>query len=502
MSLSFKFVPLSFQKDQIEIKRQIRNTIILGYFFRRNDQTVSLGELIEGTQYGYNASALLAGNNKFLRISDITDGKVNWETVPFCDCADEETYLLFPDDILIARTGGTTGKSFKIESAPEKAIYAGYLIRVRANDDCLPDFLDVFLNSYTYWSQIVSLNEGEFRPSVNANKLKELLLPVCSKVEQDDIVRLANGDQVEGYEDLILNISHYLKEYDFSIDVCNCLESQKSLLSQLKQSILQEAIQGELTAEWRAKREAAGIETEPASELLKRIQAEKAKLIKEKKIKKEKPLALITEEEKPFELPEGWDWCRLGKFADVKRGKGPQYSENGVSKMINQKCVRWFDLEVFHSKSVDKSWFENLDDNFKIRYGDLLVNSTGDGTIGRSAIVDKSAEGFAFDSHVLKVRPYLGISSFYMAMCINSKYGQSLIEDLKGAKSTKQTELGSSNLSSFSIPVPSLEEQKAIVEKVESLMAKCAALETEINQSEAYAQQLMQAVLKESFEGK
>lgn len=256
-----------------------------------------------------------------------------------------------------------------------------------------------------------------------------------------------------------------------------------------------------MTEEWRTNRQAQGPEIEPASELLKRIKAEKAKLNKEKKIKKEKPLPPITEAEKPFELPEGWKWCRLGEFADVKRGIGPRYSENGVSKMINQKCVRWFDLEVVHSKSIDQDWFESLNENQKIKFQDLLVNSTGDGTIGRSAIVNQSGEGFAFDSHVLRVRPYLDIISFYLGMCINSNYGQGLIQDLKGAKSTKQTELGSSNLSSFSIPLPPLEEQKGIVEKVESLMEKCRELEEGINQSEQYAQMLMQAVLKEAFEG-
>jgi restriction endonuclease S subunit len=278
------------------------------------------------------------------------------------------------------------------------------------------------------------------------------------------------------------------------------IESQKSLLSQLKQSILQEAIQGKLTEEWRALRQAQQSPLEPASELLKRIQAEKARLVKEKKIKKEKPLPPITEFEKPFELPEGWEWCRLGEIADVKRGIGPRYSENGVSKMINQKCVRWFDMEVVHSKSIDKDWFEYLDENFKVRLADLLVNSTGDGTIGRSAIVDQTAEGYAFDSHVLRVRPYIDVESIFLALCINSNYGQGLIQDLKGAKSTKQTELGSANLSSFSIPVPPLEEQKAIIEKMESLMEKCRALEEEISQSEQHAQMLMQAVLKEAFE--
>ena len=144
MSLNFKYIPLTFLTDESEIKKQICNTIILRYFFDKSNSTVKLNDLIEGTQYGYNASALESGNNKFLRISDITNGKVDWETVPFCNCDDEETYLLYPDDILIARTGGTTGKSFLISSPPEHSIYAGYLIRIRANSETKPEFLKLF----------------------------------------------------------------------------------------------------------------------------------------------------------------------------------------------------------------------------------------------------------------------------------------------------------------------------------------------------------------------
>jgi len=116
MSLTFKFIPLTFQKDENEIKKQIRNTMILKYFYEKNKNVTKLEAIIDGTQYSYNASAIENGKNKFLRISDITDGKVEWETVTFCDCDDEETYFLYPDDILIARTGGTTGKSFMITS--------------------------------------------------------------------------------------------------------------------------------------------------------------------------------------------------------------------------------------------------------------------------------------------------------------------------------------------------------------------------------------------------
>lgn len=325
MSLSFKYIPLTFLKDLNHIKEQVRNTIILSHFFDKNKSSIKLKNLIEGTQYGYNASALEAGKNKFLRISDITNGIVDWDSVPFCDCSNEEAYLLKKDDLLIARTGGTTGKSFLIDDPPSKAIYAGYLIRIRTKKSNEPEFLNLFLNSYAYWSQVLSLNKDEFRPSVNATKLKELILPKCSVQEQKDAVRISNGEILSGYEDLAKRIDKALINFDKSQEVLTEFENQKELLTQLKQSILQEAIQGKLTADWREQNQ----NIEPASELLKRIKAEKEQLVKDKKIKKEKALPPISEKEIPFELPDGWVWCRLGEISSYLNGKGFNSSEVG-----------------------------------------------------------------------------------------------------------------------------------------------------------------------------
>ena len=298
MSLNFKYIPLTFLNDVNIIKEQIKNTVILRYLFDEYGGYSKLENLITGTQYGYNASALQSGKNKFLRISNITDGKVNWDTVPFCDCSDEHTYLLDKNDLLIARTGGTTGKSFIIDNPPDKAIFAGYLIRIRANQENNPEFLNLFLNSYVYWSQVVSLNKGEFRPSVNATKLKELIVPKIDVEIQRDAVNISKGVSVDGYEVLENNITKALNDFEKSQEIIEHFERQGNSVELLKQSILQEAIQGKLTADWRKQNP----NTEPASELLKRIKAEKAQLIKDKKIKKEKALPPITEEEIPFEL--------------------------------------------------------------------------------------------------------------------------------------------------------------------------------------------------------
>ena len=192
--------------------------------------------------------------NKFLRISDITDGRVDWSTVPFCDCSDEKTYLLHKNDLLIARTGGTTGKSFLISNPPKKAIFAGYLIRIRANKDNSSDFLNLFLNSYVYWSQVVSLNKGEFRPSVNASKLKKLIVPNINVEVQKDAVDISKGISVQGYSELEIAIERALKDFDKSQVLIEHCHIQNKNTALLKEAIIKEAIQGKLTANWRVQK--------------------------------------------------------------------------------------------------------------------------------------------------------------------------------------------------------------------------------------------------------
>ncbi len=282
-----------------------------------------------------------------------------------------------------------------------------------------------------------------------------------------------------------------IKAFKKKLELLNVeTEIQNKSLSQLRQSILQEAIQGKLTEQWRKKNK----KVEPASELLKRIKTEQKKTVK--RVKKT-ALPEIKEEEIPFELPENWAWCRLGKIGAITRGKSPKYSEKGIPKMINQKCVRWFDLETIHCKLIDENWFESVPDELRVKEGDVLVNSTGEGTIGRSALVKSDANGFLFDSHVLRISTI--VSNFYIAIFINSSFGQNLIEQSKGAQSTKQTELGVNNLSNFIFPLPPFLEQLAIVERVENLLAKCADLQTEIENINTHSKTLLKALFNETF---
>ncbi|MFC4477325.1 restriction endonuclease subunit S [Flavobacterium chungangensis] len=495
MSLSFKFIPLTFLSDEEEIKKQIRNTIILKYFFERNSETVHLEDLITGTQYGYNASALVQGRNKFLRISDITDGKVNWETVPYCNCTDEATYLLFPNDILIARTGGTTGKSFLISEPPALSIYAGYLIRIRANEDTSPDYLNLFLNSYVYWSQIVSLNEDNFRPSVNANKLKKLILPKCDETAQNDAVKIADGKLINGYNDLYQLIDETLIKYDKLIKIQIEKRNQLVLQKALKQSILSEAIQGKLTSKWRIENP----DIEIASKLLEHIKKEKIQLIKEKKLKKEKELPTITNDSIPFELPESWTWCRLGDII-VNTDNLNIHNELKANELINYVDIDAIDNKKQVINSPKLLPVNQLSSRARrvLKKGNILYSLVRP-YLHNLAIIEDEKPNY-IGSTGFAVFDCLIVENKYIFWLLLSKY----IEDtymgfMDGFNSPSITH---DQFRSTIIPIAPIEEQKIIIKRIEALLDNCQILDEEITTSEKHAKILIHVVLKEVFEVK
>ena len=273
---------------------------------------------------------------------------------------------------------------------------------------------------------------------------------------------------------------------------------QETLLTKLKQAILQEAIQGKLTADWRT----ANPDVEPASQLLRRIQAEKAHLITEKKFRKEKPLPEITLEEVPFEIPKGWVWCRVSDVGLVIGGLTKNAAKRGGHKLImpylrvaNVYANR-LDLTDLQEIGVTDAEVEKL----LLRENDLLIVE-GNGSrdqVGRIALWDGSVDPCLHQNHVIKVRlgePRIALWILYWFL---SPTGRRLIEE-QARTSTGLYNLSTGKVSNLPIPLPPLAEKAAIVERVEALMTTCQALETEIERTRAHTAHLLQAVLKEAF---
>lgn len=162
-------------------------------------KTVSLGDIAESVDYGVTASAMLQPvGPKFLRITDIQDGAVYWDNVPWCKCnaRSSANSRLKSGNIVFARTGATTGKSFLIRECPTDTVFASYLIRVRVSTRVEPGYLSHFFQTPHYWAQITKSARGVAQPGVNATTLKTLKIPLPPLPEQQWIANVL--DRAEG----------------------------------------------------------------------------------------------------------------------------------------------------------------------------------------------------------------------------------------------------------------------------------------------------------------
>ncbi|MCR1906861.1 restriction endonuclease subunit S [Intestinimonas butyriciproducens] len=365
------------------------------------------------------------------------------------------SYVLHEGDIVVARRGDL-GRCAVVTQSEDGWICGtgSFFLRI-ASSMFLPFFL-LFFETSLCREQLMGGSVGTTMSNLNHAILKSIYFPLPPIKLQQRIVSKVNElmalcDELEATE----------KELD-------ALESH--FFDYLPKSILQAAVQGKLVPQDK--------NDEPASELLKRIQDEKDALIKEGKLKKEKPLPPITEDEIPYDLPDGWVWCRaIDVCSYIQRGKSPTYSETKTYPVVSQKCVQWKGMDMSKARFIAPETVSKYEESRKLTTGDLLWNSTGQGTLGRIAIYDERLNPYKYavaDSHVTVLRP-LQVLSKYMYYWFAGPEVQSTIEE-RATGSTKQIELATSTIMSYIFPLPPLEEQQRIVTKVDELMALCDEL--------------------------
>ena len=257
-------------------------------------------------------------------------------------------------------------------------------------------------------------------------------------------------------------------------------------IARLRRFVLDLAVRGKLVPQ--------DPNDEPASELLKRIAAEKARLVKAGEISKQRPLPPV-EDDADFEVPKSWQWTRLGVITSyIQRGKSPKYASDGPL-VVSQKCVQWSGLDLTVAKRITLGSLADYEAIRFLRKGDLLWNSTGTGTIGRVIRLDNPPENLVCDSHVTVVR-CLEVDPEYIRTWLRSDHVYALIED-RAAGSTNQVELTAQMAINQVVPLPPLAEQHRIVAKVDALMALCDRLEASLAAAADTSRRLADALLAE-----
>ena len=289
---------------------------------------------------------------------------------------------------------------------------------------------------------------------------------------------------------------------------------------QLKNSILQMAVQGKLVPQ--------DPNDEPASVLLERIRAEKEKLIKEKKIKKEKNPSVIfrgadntpyekigdevrsLSDEVPFDIPDSWEWVRLIDVCEyIQRGKSPKYSPIKKYPVVAQKCNQWSGFSIEKAQFIEPDSLVSYGPERLLQDNDLMWNSTGLGTLGRMAIYKTAANPYELavaDSHVTVIRPLKQfVLPEYLYYYFANPSVQSVIED-QADGTTKQKELATATIKAYLTPIPPLDEQRRILTKLSEVLPVVksygAVYDETVAMQDVFPERLKKSILQEAVQGK
>jgi type I restriction enzyme S subunit len=367
-------------------------------------------------------------------------------------------------DVLLVCKGSGYGKTVICDI--EEAHIARQIMAIKNLHTLDMNYVRFFLQSC--FAQIKAKGQGVI-PGIDRSSVLNLLFPLPPLHEQKRIV--AKLLEVISMVDVYGTKEETLYEYNAKFPV------------QLKKSILQWAVQGRLVPQ--------DPNDEPASILLERIRAEKQRLVKEGKIKKDKHESVIfrrdnshyekldgeercINDELPFEIPTTWIWVHLDDVCNyIQRGKSPKYSSIQKYPVIAQKCNQWDGFFIDKAKFITPESLTSYATERFLQDNDLMWNSTGLGTLGRIAIYKEALNPYELavaDSHVTVIRPLKRyILPEYLYFYFSNPSVQSVIEE-KADGTTKQKELATSTIKKYYVPIPPLEEQKRIIAKINEIL--------------------------------
>ena len=410
----------------------------------------------------------------FIATKDVGfDNKINYDNgirIPFNE---EKFKIAYKNTTIMCVEGGSVGR--KVACLNKDVCFGNKLVTV--NSFLLNHKYIYYIFQTPLLRDFIKSNLTGIIGGISINKLKQFLFPIPPLKEQQRIVKK------------IESVLPYIERYDCIYSKLEKLNN--SYKEELKKSILQYAIQGKLVKQ--------DLEDESAEVLINKILDEKRELIKSKQMKKENLSVIYKDstdnqfyekfddgsiinitDEIPFDIPDNWAWTRLGNLTtkQIKRGKSPKYIEKSNVYVFAQKCNQKNGMITLeNAKFLDETTLKKYDDSDYIIESDIVINSTGNGTLGRVGIIrnkDISSKKVVPDSHVTLIRLINGVESNYIFYFL--KYNQKYLES-QATGSTNQTELSPEIIKKLLIPLPNTSEQLKIIEKIKILLNKIKTAE-------------------------
>ena len=419
-----------------------------------------LSEIIGG--YAFESSSLKASSGeRVIRISDINEtGFVNNKIVRYNGTPIPETYRIKKLDILMAMTGGTVGKSLYVKTLPEDSLLLNQRVAIIRNRFIDSDYLDLVIKS-PHVKDVINSRKNSTNDNISMTDIYNFLIPIPAVQHQVVIVKV--------FSDILPLINRY-GVAQFELDRLNT-----NIKATIQKSVLHEAIQGKLVPQ--------DPNDEPASVLLERIREEKQRLLKEGKLKKKditdsiifkgednkyfekigKEIICI-DDDIPFDIPISWEWVRLGNLFQHNTGKALNGSnqKGTLYEYITTSNLYWnqFVLDKLRQMPFTDEELEKC----TVRKGDLLICEGGD--IGRCAIWNYDYD-IRIQNHIHRLRAYTHVctSFFYYTMYLYKHIG------LIGGKGIGIQGLSSNALHKLLLPLPPMNEQQRIVNKIELAIA-------------------------------
>ncbi|WP_270657147.1 restriction endonuclease subunit S [Aeromonas sp. Y293-4] len=438
---------------------------------------------------------------------------IHGETVSLdgCNFLDEDVvskkwdhFRLDKGDILLS-SSASLGKVAKVgDEATGSIPYTG-LIRFKPFQGVFDEYLIRFFCAHEFVRQIDNNKKGAAILHFGPTHLRRMIVPLPPFKEQHRIVakvdelmalcdqlELRSESQLAAHQTLVETLLATLTNSTDADELAqnwarlgthfDTLFITEASIDALKQTILQLAVMGKLVPQ--------DPSDEPASALLERIAAEKAQLVKEKKIKKEKPLPAISEDEKPFELPQGWEWCHLKDIITIMDAgwspacppeSSPDIDTWGVLKTT---AVQTLEYREYENKVLDTT--KTPRPEYEVMVGDILITRAGPkNRVGISCLVEKTRPKLMISDKIIRFHLVeVGLSERFISLCLNAGATAVYIDDSKSGMAESQMNISQDKLKLAPIPLGPIKEQNHIMDRVDQLMTLCDQLKSRLQTSQ------------------